>query len=104
MKSVLECAFSSAVTQSDKDAASTCETRWPEPTARIAQCCSTSSEMTTGKDRSGLAEMAFLIGMQAGYELGVAHPPPAETVLRILVVVFILEPTRAPLPAGQRYR
>jgi hypothetical protein len=34
--------------------------------------------MTAGKDRTGLAETAFLIGIQAGYELGIAHPPPTR--------------------------
>jgi hypothetical protein len=36
-------------------------------------------EMTAGKDKPALAEMAFLIGMQVGYELGIAHPPPGPS-------------------------
>ena len=28
--------------------------------------------------QTGLAEMAFLVGLQAGYELGIACPPPSE--------------------------
>jgi hypothetical protein len=81
MKSVLECAFSSAVTQSDKDAAKHLRSTLVGTHGAYSSVLFDILEMTTGKDRTGLAEMAFLIGMQAGYELGVAHPPPAETVL-----------------------
>lgn len=36
-------------------------------------------EMTSRGDRKALAEMAFLIGLQAGYELGLAYPAPSKS-------------------------
>ena len=81
MKSVLECAFSSSVTQSDKDAAKYLRNTLVGTHGAYSSVLFDILEMTNGKDRTGLAEMAFLIGMQAGYELGVAHPPPVETGL-----------------------
>ncbi|MGH9689406.1 MAG: hypothetical protein ACRD5K_20265 [Candidatus Acidiferrales bacterium] len=76
MRAVLERAFSSAVTQADKNAA---KHLWD--TLRATHSVYQSVifdvlEMTTRQDRRGLAEMAFLTGMQAGYELGLECPPP----------------------------
>lgn len=77
MKSVLERAFSTAVMQSDKDAARHLRNLLLGTHGSYSSVLFDILEMTTGKDRTGLAEMAFLVGMQAGYELGVAYPPPA---------------------------
>jgi hypothetical protein len=35
-------------------------------------------EMTASRDRRTLADMAFLIGMQAGDELGLTYPTPSK--------------------------
>ena len=77
MKSVLERAFSSAVTQPDKDAAKHLRTMLVGTYGAYRSVLFDVLELTAGKDRTELAEMAFLIGMQAGYELGIAHPPPS---------------------------
>jgi hypothetical protein len=76
MKSVLEQAFQSAVTQPDKDAARHLRSTLLGTYSAYNSVVFDVLEMTAGKDRTALAEMAFLIGMQAGYELGIAHPPP----------------------------
>jgi hypothetical protein len=34
------------------------------------------SAPATGRDGTAVAEIAFLIGMQAGFELGIAHSSP----------------------------
>jgi hypothetical protein len=34
--------------------------------------------MTASRDRRTLADMAFLIGMQAGDELGLTYPTPSK--------------------------
>ena len=78
MKSVLERAFSRAVTQPDKDAAKHLRAMLVGTHSTYSSLLLDILEMTAGTDRKGLAEMAFLIGMQAGYELGVTHPPPAS--------------------------
>jgi hypothetical protein len=77
MKSALENAFSTTLSQSDKAAA-----RHLWDTLRATHSAYQSVifdvlEMAAGHDRRGLAEIAFLIGMQAGYELALAYPPPA---------------------------
>jgi hypothetical protein len=76
MKSALESAFSTAVTQADRDSA---KHLWD--TLRATDSIYQSMifdvlEMADGHDRRSLAEMAFLVGMKAGYELGLACPPP----------------------------
>jgi len=78
MKAVLESAFSSAVTQSDKVAGRHLRNALVETHSSYNSVVFNILEMTAGKDRTALAEMAFLIGMQAGYELGIAHPPTAK--------------------------
>jgi hypothetical protein len=75
MNSVRVRAFSSAVTQSDKDAAKHLRNMLVGTHGTYSSVLFDVLEMTGGKDRTGLAETAFLIGMQAGYELGVAHAP-----------------------------
>jgi hypothetical protein len=80
MKSVLDGAFSTAVTQPDKHAAKHVREMLVGTHGTYSSVLFDILEMTTNKDRTGLAEMAFLIGMQAGYELGVAHPPRGQGV------------------------
>jgi hypothetical protein len=75
-KSVLESAFSSAVTQPDKEAARHLRNTLVGTHGVYSSVLFGILEMTAGKDRTGLAEMAFLVRIQAGYELGIAHPPP----------------------------
>jgi len=75
MKSVLERAFQSAVTQTDKDTAKHLRTTLIGTQGTYTSVLFDIVEMTAGKDRPAIAEMAFLIGLQAGYELGIAHPP-----------------------------
>ena len=75
MKSVLERAFQSAVTQSDKDTAKHLRNTLVSTHGTYNSVLFDVVEMTAAKDRTALAEMAFLVGMQAGYELGIAHPP-----------------------------
>jgi hypothetical protein len=76
MKSVLEHAFSSNVTLADKDAAKHLRHMLLGAHSAYNSVVFDILEMTAGRDRTALAEMAFLIGMQAGYELGIAYPPP----------------------------
>ena len=66
MKSVLEQALQSAVTQSDKDAAKHLRNTLIGTHGTYSSVLFDVLEMTAGNDRTGLAEMAFLIGMQAG--------------------------------------
>jgi hypothetical protein len=75
MKSVLERAFQSAVSQSDKDTAKHLRKTLVGTDGTYNSVLFDLLEMTAGKDRTALAEMAFLAGMQAGYELGIAYPP-----------------------------
>ena len=75
MKSVLEQAFQSAVTQADKDAAKHLRNTLLGTHSAYNSVLFDVLEMTAGKNRTALAEMAFLIGKQAGYELGITHPP-----------------------------
>jgi len=78
MKSVLEQSFQSTVPQSDKDAARHLRNTLLGTHGTYNSVVFDVLEMTAGKDRTALAEMAFLIGMQAGYELGIAHPPSTK--------------------------
>jgi hypothetical protein len=78
MKTILESAFSSAVTQSDKEAARHLRNALVGTHGSYNSVVFNILEMTAGTDRTALVEMAFLIGMQAGYELGVAHPPTGK--------------------------
>jgi hypothetical protein len=74
-KSVLEEAFQTVVTQPDKDAAKHLRNMLLGTHSAYNSVLFEVLEMTAGKDRIALAEMAFLIGMQAGYELGITYPP-----------------------------
>jgi hypothetical protein len=78
MKSVLDKAFSSSATQTDKLAAKDLRSTLVGTHGTYASVLFDILEMAASHDRKGLAEMAFLVGMQAGYELGMAHPPPAK--------------------------
>jgi hypothetical protein len=62
MKSVLEQAFQSAVTQTDKDAARHLRNTLLGTHGAYNSLLFDILEMTAGKDRTALAEMAFLIG------------------------------------------
>jgi hypothetical protein len=75
MKAVLEKAFSSAVTQPDKQAAKHLRDTLVRTHGSYASVLFDILKMAAARDRKALAEMAFLGGMQAGYELGIAHPP-----------------------------
>lgn len=77
IKVVLDKVFSSAVAQPDKDASKHLRSALVGTHGAYASVVFDILEMTAGRDRKVLAEMAFLIGVQAGYELGIAHPPPA---------------------------
>lgn len=78
MKSVLQSAFSTSVSQSDKSAARHLWDVLRATRTTYQSVIFDVLEMATRHDRRGLAEMAFLVGMQAGYELGLAYPPPDE--------------------------
>ncbi len=75
MKSVLERAFQSAVTQPDKDAAKHLRAMLVATRSAYNSVLFEILQMTAGKDKTTIAEMAFLIGMQGGYELGIKYPP-----------------------------
>jgi len=79
MKSVLEQAFQSRVTQPDKDAARHLRNTLVSTHSAYNSLLFDILEMTAGRDKTAVAQTAFLIGMQAGYELGIAHPPPRPT-------------------------
>lgn len=76
MKSVLEKAFSTMVTDADKNAARHLRSTLLATHSEYQSVIFDIMEMTASGDRRALAEMAFLIGMQAGYELGLAYPAP----------------------------
>jgi hypothetical protein len=78
MKTILDRAFSNAVTQSDKEAAKHLRNALVGTHGSYNSVLFNILDLTAGKDRTALAEMAFLIGVQAGYELGVAHPPTVK--------------------------
>ncbi len=66
MKSVLERAFQSAVTQADKDAAKHLRSMLVATRSAYDSVLFDILQMTAGRDKTTIAEMAFLIGMQAG--------------------------------------
>lgn len=78
MRSVLAKAFSTSVTQADKNAARHLRNTLLETRSEYDSVLFDILELTARVDRTGLAEMAFLIGMQAGYELGIAYPTPSK--------------------------
>ncbi len=75
MGAVLDQAFSKAVTQADKDSARHLREILVATHANYQSVVFDVLEMTAGADRTALAEMVSLVGMQAGYELGIAYPP-----------------------------
>ena len=77
MKSVLEGAFQSPVSQADKDAAKHLRNMLVATRATYDSVLFDILEMTAGRDKTTIAEMAFLIGMQTGFELGIQYPPCA---------------------------
>lgn len=78
MRSVLAKAFPTSVTQADKNAARHLRNTLLETRSEYDSVLFDILELTARVDRTGLAEMAFLIGMQAGYELGIAYPTPSK--------------------------
>jgi len=76
MKSVLDRAFSSPATQPDKDAIRHLRDALRGTHSLFSSVLFDILETAARKDRAALAEIAFLIGAQAGYELGIEHPPP----------------------------
>jgi hypothetical protein len=79
MKSVLAKAFSASVTQADKDAARHLRNTLLATHGEYQSVLLDILEMTATGDRRALADMAFLIGMQAGYELGLTYPTPSNS-------------------------
>jgi predicted membrane protein len=78
MRSVLSKAFSSSVTQADKNAARHLRSALLETRSEYQSVLFDILGLTATGDRTALAEMAFLIGMQAGYELGLTYPAPPK--------------------------
>ncbi len=76
LASIFNRAFSDAVTQADKDAARHLRNLLVASRTVYSSVLFDIMEQTRRHDRTGVAEMAFLVGMQAGYELGIAFPPP----------------------------
>ena len=75
MESVLKLAFCDSVTQTDKDSARHLRNLVVSSRSLYQSVLFDILELAQRHDRTGLAEMAFLIGMQAGYELGIKYPP-----------------------------
>jgi len=75
MKTVLERAFSTDATQSDKETAKNLRNALVGTHGTYQSVIFDIMAIAAPHDRPGLAEMAFLVGMQAGYELGLAYPP-----------------------------
>ena len=75
MKAMLDHCFSSAVTQPDKDAARHLRNTLVGTHNSYDTVLFDVLQMTARGDKKAVAEMAFLIGMQAGYELGISHLP-----------------------------
>lgn len=78
MKSVLSKAFSTSVTQADKDAARHLRNALLETHGEYQSVLLDIVELAARGDKRTLADMAFLIGMQAGYELGLTYPTPSK--------------------------
>jgi len=78
MKTVLSKAFSTSVTQADKDAARHLRNTLLEAHGEYQSVLLDIMELARRGDKRTLADMAFLIGMQAGYELGLAYPTPLK--------------------------
>lgn len=78
LASVFDRAFSDSVTQADKDSARHLRNLLLESRTVYDSVLFDIMEHTRRHDRTGLAEMAFLVGMQAGYELGIEFPPPIK--------------------------
>lgn len=78
MKLVLAKAFSTSVTQADKNAARHLRNTLLETHGEYHSVLFDILEMTARGDRRTLADMAFLIGMQAGYELGLTYPSQSK--------------------------
>jgi hypothetical protein len=75
MRSALERAFQSAVTQHDKDSAKHLRSMLLATRNAYDSVLFDILKLTTGADKTTIAEMAFLTGMQAGFELGIQYPP-----------------------------
>lgn len=78
MRAVLEGAFTGAVSQPDKQSAKLLREALLGTHNSYASVLFDILEMGAGRDKKTIAEMAFLVGLQAGYELGIAYPPPAK--------------------------
>lgn len=78
MKSVLAKAFSTSVTQADKNAAHHLRNVLLETHGEYQSVLFDILELTASGDRRTIADMAFLIGIQAGFELGLTYPTPSK--------------------------
>jgi len=80
MRAVLDGAFSDPATQSDKQAARQLRDALVGTRSSYTSVLFDIMKMAGGRDETALAEIAFLIGMQAGYELGIAYPPQRNRI------------------------
>lgn len=78
MKSTLERSFSSSISQEDKDAARHLRNLLVRTKSTYRSVTFDIMELARRHDRNGLAEIAFLVGLQTGYELGITYPPTAQ--------------------------
>lgn len=78
MNVVLDRSFSSSATQADKAAARHLRDMLVATHGNYHSVLVDILELAARGDRTALADIAFLIGMQAGYELGIAYPPPTQ--------------------------
>jgi hypothetical protein len=75
LQSVFDRAFIGSVTAADKDAAKHLRKLLLESRTVYTSVLFDIMQQTNSRDRTDVAEMAFLVGLQAGYEIGISYPP-----------------------------
>ena len=78
MKTILDAAFSNSPSKSDKDFAKHLRTTLIKTHGTYASVIFDIQGLTMSLEIKGTIEMAFLIGLQAGYELGIEFPPTTK--------------------------
>ena len=78
MRAVLDRSFTGTVTQRHRQSAKHLHDALVGTDDSYASILFDMLEMSAGRDKKAIAEMAFLVGLQAGYELGIDFPPPPK--------------------------
>jgi hypothetical protein len=75
VKHIFDRAFTGSVTDADKQAARHLRNLLVESHAVYTSVLFDIMQQTSNRDRTDVAEMVFLVGLQAGYEIGIVYPP-----------------------------